>query len=365
MSSTWGENIKISIFGESHSAGIGIVLDGIPAGFTIDFAKILNQIKRRAPGNDQSSTSRKELDFPKILSGILNGVTEGSPISAIIENTNTKSADYQNLLNTPRPGHSDFCAYVKYKQHNDIKGGGHFSGRLTAPLVFAGSVARQILETKNIFVTAHAQRIAKIDDNKFCETDIDLNLAKKLIEEFFPVINKNTKEKMYEEISKAKSNGDSVGGIIECAVIGLPVGIGGAMFGGLESKISSIVYGIPAVKAIEFGAGFSSCDMFGSENNDEFYYDDKQAIKTYTNNCGGILGGISNSMPLIFRVGIKPTPSIYKEQRTVNLQTKENEKLIINGRHDPCIVPRAIPVIEAVTALAILDAILGDKSYDL
>ncbi len=355
MSSILGEKIKVSIFGESHSAGIGVVIDGLPANYKIDFDKVLSQMARRAPGQDKTSTKRKEADFPKIMSGLINDTTEGSPLCAVIENTNTKSADYNSVLSCPRPGHSDYCAFIKYQNANDIRGGGHFSGRLTAPIVFAGAVARQILEQKGIFLAAHAQQIYNVCDEKFDPINVDKKLLERLGNEFFPVINQETKAKMYEAVEQKRLENDSVGGIIECAVVGLPCGLGEPMFGGVENRLSSALFGIPAVKAVEFGLGFDVVNQTGSTNNDEFYYDEQKNVKTYTNNCGGILGGITNSMPLIFRLAIKPTPSISKEQRTVDLTEKVNTTLSIHGRHDPCIVPRAVPVIEAITALTVLD----------
>ncbi len=358
MSSTWGEKLKISIFGESHSEAIGVVIDGLPANEEIDFDEILCQMKRRAPGQDKSATPRKEADFPRILSGFLNGKTEGSPLGVIIENTNTRSQDYNNVLSCPRPGHSDYPAKVKYLGANDIRGGGHFSGRLTAPIVFAGAVARQILEKKGITIGAHAQRIFTVEDEKFDMVNVDKELLNKLNKEYFSVISDESKRLMVREIEFKRLEQNSVGGIVECAVVGLPAGIGSPMFDGIENKLSSILFGIPAVKAVEFGSGFDCTLETGKDNNDEFYYDDEKNVKTYTNNAGGILGGITTGMPLVFRVGIKPTASISLTQRTVDLQKNENADIEIHGRHDPCIVPRAIPVVEAVTAIAILDMLL-------
>ncbi len=355
MASTWGEKVKISIFGESHSDGIGVVIEGLPAGETIDMDKVLLQMQRRAPGQDKSATTRKEADTPHILSGFIDGKTEGSALCVIIGNTNTRSGDYNNVLNSPRPGHSDYTAFVKYKASNDIRGGGHFSGRLTAPLVFAGAVARQILENKGITIAAHAYKIAGVKDESLDPVNVTKEELNVLNKEYFSVISKDAKSKMAEKIEEARLNQDSVGGVIECAVIGLPVGLGEPMFGGVESKLASILYGIPAVKAVEFGKGFDCAELLGSENNDEFYYDKNGEVKTYTNNSGGILGGITNAMPLMLKVAVKPTPSISKGQRTVDLVKKENTNLVIKGRHDPCIVPRAIPVVEAAVAIAILD----------
>lgn len=357
MSSTWGKKIKISIFGESHGNGIGVVIDGLPSGFTVDMNAVLKQMARRAPGNDKTATPRKESDTPNILSGLLNNVTTGAPLCAVINNNNTKSTDYSNLLDCPRPGHSDYCAYVKYNGFNDISGGGHFSGRITAPIVFAGAICRQILHNNyGINIAAHISNIGNIFDADFNSTNTDLQLLNRLNSTSFSVINENIEEKMREEVESARMECDSVGGSVECMVAGLNAGIGEPMFGGVEGVISSIIFGIPAVKGIEFGKGFELAKMRGSKSNDPFMFKDSKVVTT-TNNCGGILGGITNGMPVVFKVAIKPTPSISKEQDTVNLQTKQNAKLIVNGRHDPCIVPRAVPVIEAATAIAIINMI--------
>lgn len=352
--STFGKKIKVSVFGESHGEAIGAVIDGVPAGFEIDMDKVLVQMARRAPGKDKTATPRLEKDFPRVMSGILNGVTTGAPIACVIENTNTKSADYSNLLENPRPGHSDYTAFVKYGGNNDIRGGGHFSGRLTAPIVFAGAVLRQILEKKGIKIAAHISSIGNVYDSRFDGTEISDELIDTLNNSAFSLVDGSVEEKMRETVESARKDGDSVGGTIECAVVGMPIGVGGPLFSGIEGEISKAVFGIPAVKGIEFGAGFDSAHRRGSENNDAFEYKDGKVV-TKTNNCGGILGGISNGMPIIFRAAIKPTPSISKQQETVNLKTKENTTLSVKGRHDPCIVPRAVPVIEAAAAIAIFD----------
>lgn len=352
--STFGKKIKVSVFGESHGEAIGAVIDGVPAGFEIDMDKVLVQMARRAPGKDKTATPRLEKDFPKVMSGILNGVTTGAPIACVIENTNTKSADYSNLLENPRPGHSDYTAFVKYGGNNDIRGGGHFSGRLTAPIVFAGAVLRQILEKKGIKIAAHISSIGNVYDSRFDGAEISDELIDTLNNSAFSLVDGSVEEKMRETVESARKDGDSVGGTIECAVVGMPIGVGGPLFSGIEGEISKAVFGIPAVKGIEFGAGFDSAHRRGSENNDAFEYKEGKVV-TKTNNCGGILGGISNGMPIIFRAAIKPTPSISKQQETVNLKTKENTTLSVKGRHDPCIVPRAVPVIEAAAAIAIFD----------
>lgn len=356
MSSTWGKKVKISIFGESHGNGIGVVIDGLPAGFKVDNDKLLAQMARRAPGKDKTATPRKENDLPNVLSGMLDNVTTGAPLCGVINNTNTKSGDYSNLLDCPRPGHSDYTAFVKYNSFNDIRGGGHFSGRLTAPLVFAGEICRQILEEKGIKIAAHISQINGIKDEPFNPTEIDKNLMDRLSQSSFSLINIEAEAPMRAAVEKARIEQDSVGGIIECAITGLPAGLGEPMFGGVEGVISSIIFGIPAIKGIEFGKGFELAQMRGSKSNDPYEYVNGTVV-TKTNNCGGILGGITNAMPLIFRACVKPTPSISQEQDTVNLQKQCNDKLSVQGRHDPCIVPRAVPVIEACTAIALMNLI--------
>ena len=285
---------------------------------------------------------------------MLGDTLTGAPLCAVIENTNTKSGDYGNLLNCPRPGHSDYTAYVKYNASNDIRGGGHFSGRLTAPIVFAGAICRQILEEKGIKIAAHIASIGNVNDISFNPVFIVDKLINKLNNSSFALIDDSVEEKMRAEVESARLAQDSIGGTIECAVSGIEAGIGEPMFEGVEGVIAKAVFGVPAIKGIEFGKGFELSKMRGSQSNDPFEYKDGKVV-TKTNNCGGILGGITNGMPVIFRAGVKPTPSISKEQDTVDLQKKENAKLVINGRHDPCIVPRAVPVIEAVTAVAILN----------
>lgn len=354
MSSTYGEKIKISVFGESHGGGIGVVIDGLPAGEAIDFDAVLAQMARRAPGRDKTATPRKESDLPRVLSGMLGGVLTGAPLCAVIENTNTRSQDYGDLLAKPRPGHSDYTAYIKYHGANDIRGGGHFSGRITAPLVFAGAVCRQLLERRGIQIAAHIQSVGSIHDKPFDPVAVPSALIKRLSASSFALIDESAEEAVRAEIEAARLAQDSVGGTIECAVTGLPAGVGEPMFDGLEGAIAKAVFGVPAVKGIEFGAGFALAAMRGSRANDAFCYQNGHVV-TETNHCGGILGGIANGMPLIFRCAVKPTPSISQPQKTVDLQTGENTVLTIHGRHDPCIVPRAVPVIEAVTALAIIN----------
>ena len=358
MSSNFGSNLKISIFGQSHSEAIGIVIDGLPAGEEIDINHILEFMRRRAPGRTSVSTERKEADLPEILSGIIDGKTCGAPLSMIIRNTNTISSDYDDLKDIPRPGHADFTAAVKYNVFTDIRGGGHFSGRLTAPLCFAGAVCIQILKRKGIEVAAHVKSINNVWDDKIDSTDFNIKTIKSAAGKEIPVINDKSEIKMKDVILKAKENGDSVGGIIECFIIGMPVGVGEPMFDGIENHISSAVFAIPAVKGIEFGAGFEAARLLGSQNNDDFYFDENMQVKTKTNNHGGILGGISSGMPIVFSTAFKPTPSIASIQQSINLTKETEQELIIKGRHDPCIVPRAVPCIEAAAAIAILDLML-------
>ena len=365
MSSTWGNKLKISIFGESHSKGIGIVIDGIPAGTVVDFPQLLDFMGRRSSKGGSLDTARIEADFPQIQSGLLPDVNNpnlliacGTPICAVIENNNTRSKDYDKMRSIARPGHADYTGFVRYNGFNDIRGGGHFSGRLTAPLCFAGAVAVQFLRSQGIEVGAHIASVAGIADKAFDPVSVSAQELREVTGKFFPVLDEMQGQKMQDRIRQAKEEQDSVGGIIECAAVGLSAGLGSPMFDCVESKISSIIFGIPAVKGIEFGSGFGFAEMMGSQSNDPFCIKDG-AVKTTSNHNGGILGGITNSMPLIFRTVIKPTPSIGKIQDTVNFMTGENTQLSITGRHDPCIVRRAVPCIESAAAIALMDILLG------
>lgn len=357
MSSMWGKNIKISVFGESHGKAIGIVIDGLPRGIELNIENIKKEMKRRAPGRNKISTPRKEGDKFEIVSGFFNGRTTGTPLTSIIYNTDQRSRDYEAAKSILRPGHADYTGYVKYSGFNDYRGGGHFSGRLTAPLVFAGAIAKQILSKDNILIAAHIKSIGNINDTSFEPININENLLKTLQNKEFCVIQDEKGEEMKDYILKVKDELDSVGGVIETAVINLPVGIGSPLFDSVESRLSQLLFSIPAVKAVEFGAGFEMTKMKGSESNDELYIDNGN-IKSYSNNNGGILGGITNGMPIIFKTAIKPTPSIGRLQRTVDISKGENIELQTEGRHDPCIVPRAVPVIEGAAALAILDLMI-------
>lgn len=353
MSNIWGNNFKISIFGESHSTAMGVVIDGIPAGTKLDFDKINFELQRRSPGKNNLSTPRNESDAFEILSGYFNNYTTGTPFSAIIKNTDVRSADYDNIKYRVRPSHADYSGSVKYNGFNDYRGGGHFSGRITALLVFAGAVAKQILENKGINIKAHIRSIKDINDVSYLNTSSDE------IDSFFPVINNEIKAVMIKTITDASANGDSVGGSVECKIDGVNAGLGDPFFDSVESRLSQLLFSIPGVKGVEFGLGAEISRGFGSQMNDEFY-NDNGTVKTKTNNAGGINGGITNGMPIIFTAYMRPTPSISKEQNTVDLNSKNNTKLVISGRHDPCIVLRAVPVIEACAALCMADFILGE-----
>lgn len=347
MASIFGNKLRVSIFGQSHSEGIGVTMDGLPSGIQVDMDKLNSFLERRAPGNSDTATSRRESDRPEFLSGLLNGITCGAPLTAIIRNEDVKSQDYDEMKNTPRPGHADYTAHVKYDGNEDYRGGGHFSGRLTAPLCVAGGISIQVLEALGISITSE---ILEIGGEKI-----------------------NSPEDISRLILAAKEEGDSLGGIVECRISGVPVGVGDPIFDGVENRISQAVFGIPAIKGIEFGAGFNAARMKGSENNDCYYMYNEEielgskegeekvvkasVIRTKTNNAGGILGGIANGEEIVFRVAVKPTPSIAKEQETVDYDGNETI-LQVKGRHDPCIVPRVLPCVESAAAIAILDLML-------
>lgn len=356
MSSTTGNKLKISVFGESHGEAVGVVIDGLPSGIKIDFSELERFMKRRAPGG-RLATPRKEADEPKFLSGLYDGVTTGFPLCAIIENTNTRSGDYK-FKDTPRPSHADYTAAIKYGGYADMRGGGHFSARLTAPICIAGGIAKQILEEKGIFVGAHLKSVGNV-----CDADFPLYPEKWLFDDIakkeLAVINTSVIEEMIGVIESARAEGDSVGGVVECSVVGLPAGLGDPMFDGIENRLAKNLFAVPAVKGVEFGSGFEGSKLLGSQNNDEFCMTEGK-ISTKTNNAGGILGGITTGMPLVLRAALKPTPSISRPQQTLDISTGKETALEIKGRHDPCVAVRAVPVIEAVTALTLLDIILED-----
>lgn len=357
MSSVTGEKVKLSVFGESHGEAIGCVIDGLPSGIKLDFEKINKEMARRAAGATKGSTARVEKDIPHILSGVLDGKTTGAPLAMIIENTNVKSGDYSNIAVVPRPSHSDYPAYVKYGGNNDIRGGGHFSGRLTACLVFAGAIAKQALAKKGITVGAHIKRIGSVCDSGFDLNSVTAAELEALSKESFSLIDKSVRAEMEAEIEKYSSQQDSIGGEIECAVTGLPVGLGGNIFDTVEGRLSKMLFAVPAVKGVQFGLGFGFAESCASSVNDSYEVKDGR-VSLLSNNNGGVLGGMTNGAPLVFSVAIKPTPSISRKQKSVNLTTMENEELEIKGRHDACIVPRAVSVIEAAAAFELLNIVL-------
>lgn len=360
MSSIWGNQVKISLFGESHGAAVGVVLDGLPAGIALNEQDIQKEMARRAPG-DKLATPRKEADAYEILSGFVDGHTTGTPLCAMIRNTNTRSTDYDGFRVTPRPGHADYTGGVKYQGHNDIRGGGHFSARVTAGLVFAGAVAKQILSEKGIYIGAHLKQVYQTEDGSFTEETMTKQVFDLLQGMRLPTLQREAGEAMEQAILTARAEGDSVGGVIETAVIGLPAGFGNPFFDSVESRLSHMLFSVPGVKGVEFGAGFAIAKCKGSQANDPFFAENG-TVKTKTNNNGGINGGITNGMPMVFRVALKPTPSIAKEQETVNLETMENTTIAIKGRHDPCIAVRGVPVVEAATAVCLLD-ILAEGGF--
>lgn len=346
-----------SLFGESHGKGIGAVLDNLPGGEEIDLDKIGEFMARRAPKKDGTSTMRSEKDIPEILSGLFEGKTTGTPLAAVILNTDQHSGDYGNISHIARPAHADYTGFLRYNGANDPRGGGHFSGRITAPLCFAGAVCGQILERRGIVTGAHIASIKGERDSAFDPVNVTAEQLEAVKRRPFPTLSEDAEAKMRGIINDARMNLDSVGGIVECAAVGFPAGIGSPMMDGLENIISRLVFAIPAVKGIEFGCGFSAADMFGSENNDEFRINNGKIV-TETNNHGGILGGISSGMPIIFRVAFKPTPSISRPQKSVDFKDMTEQELVIKGRHDPCVVPRAVPCVEAALNIALLSALL-------
>lgn len=356
MSSEFGNLLKVSVFGQSHGKAIGVVVDGLPAGEAIDLEELDRFLDRRRTGKNRLSTARKESDVPVFLSGLENGVTCGAPLCAVIENSDQHSSDYRELRDKPRPGHADYTAYVKWKGQADMRGGGHFSGRLTAPLCVAGGIARQILARRGVYVGAHLWSVGTERDTPF-----PLRPTRELFEAVaakpFPVLDDQAGERMQSLILEARQAQDSVGGVIECAATGMPAGLGDPMFGGVENRLASALFGIPAVKGVEFGDGFAAARAHGSENNDPFIMEGGR-VAAETNHAGGILGGITSGMPIVLRTAMKPTPSIARPQRTVSLSAGAETELVIHGRHDPCIAHRAVPVVEAVTAAVLLDLLL-------
>lgn len=353
MPATWKSNLEVTIFGESHGKAIGVVLGNFPAGIKLDEEFIAAQMKKRAPGQNTISTSRKEADKVEIVSGVFEGVTTGAPICGMIYNSDQHSQDYSILKEKMRPAHSDYPASIRYQGFNDVRGGGHFSGRITAPIVFAGAMCKLALKQKEIQIISHIAQIKDVHDERF-PLEITPAMVAKLEAMQYPVLKDGVFEQMSQTIDAARRSQNSVGGKIECAILNVPAGLGNPFFDSVESKISSLMFSIPAVKSIAFG-NESISELTGLEANDEYFYDENEAVKTTTNNNGGILGGITNGMPIVFTLGLKPTSSISLKQKTIDIKNRENTTLEIVGRHDPCVVLRAAVVVEAMSAIATLD----------
>lgn len=363
MSSTFGKHIEVSVFGASHGTAIGAVVDGLPAGIHIDLDKLQDFMKRRAPGQNALTTQRKEADIPEFMAGLVDGMLSGSPLAFQIRNTSQHSNDYKNLRDIPRPSHADFTARVRYGDKVDMRGGGHFSARLTAPLCVAGGIALQILEQKGIRIAAHLKQVGPIKDQPMDLAHPDMDALQAINHESIAMVNPQARQEATRIISELRDRGNSTGGLVQVFATGLPAGLGNPNFDGIENRLSRVVFGIPAVKGISFGSGFDGIFSTGAEQNDPFTIQNGKVV-TKSNNSGGIQGGITNGMPLVMQVGIKPTPSIYTEQDSISFSTQENTKLVIKGRHDPCVALRAVPVVEAVTALVLLD-FLGEIDHEL
>lgn len=349
MKNSFGSAISVTLFGESHGAEIGAVIDGVAPGIKVDYEYINAKLDQRRPYG-KISTARREKDEFRIVSGVYNGYTTGTPIAILIPNENTKSCDYNALRDTPRPSHADYVAEIKYHGFQDTRGGGHFSGRITAALVAAGAIVNYALQNKGIYIGTHISSLCSVMDECISSAED----ARSLSDKIFPTVSPLAEEKMKEKIESAAAMGDSVGGILESAVYGMPAGVGEPFFDSMESVLSHALFSVPAIKGVEFGAGFKVADMYGSEANDPFTVEDG-TVKTKTNNSGGINGGITNGMPIIFRCAVKPTPSIYKEQDSISMSELTNKKIKIEGRHDPAIIHRVRAVVDAVTALTLAD----------
>lgn len=359
MKNTFGTSLSVTLFGESHGNSIGAVLDGMPAGVAVDTDFLNRQTELRKP-KGKISTKRHEADEVCIVSGVFEGKTTGTPICVVIKNGDTKSKDYEKTKNLLRPSHADYTAHIKYNGYEDYRGGGHFSGRITAPLVAVGAIVIDALKQKGVEIGTHIKKIADVSDRDFNNFDEDF---KKIQNNPFAVLDSEKAKLMTELIETAAAEGDSIGGILQTAVTGLPAGVGEPWFDTVESVLAHALFSVPAVKGVEFGRGFEFADLKGSEANDEWRINDGE-ISTVTNNNGGINGGITNGMPIVINTVIKPTPSIAKEQNTVDIEKNENSKLIINGRHDPCIVHRAAVVVSSVTAIALCDLLLQKYGAD-
>ena len=361
MRSTWGNNLQLTIFGESHGPAIGVVVDGLPIGLSVDEEAVARDMARRAPGQDPTATARREADRVRIVSGLYRGHTTGAPLCGLIENTNVRSGDYEAMQRLMRPGHADYAGYVKYRGMNDPRGGGHFSGRLTAPLVFAGALCRQALAARGIEVGAHIASIAGVEDAPMDPVGVDAQTLRALRDARFALLDPAREAAMRARVEEARLAGDSVGGSIEVAAVGVPAGLGAPFFDSLESTLAHLLFSIPAVKGVAFGDGFGLCAMRGSGANDAMRVQDGR-VTCETNHNGGVTGGITNGMPVVCRVAVKPTPSIAQPQRTVDVSCMADAQMEIRGRHDPCIVPRAVPVAESAMLLALTDLLLEEET---
>lgn len=361
MRSTWGNNLQLTIFGESHGPAIGVVVDGLPIGLSVDEEAVARDMARRAPGQDPTATARREADRVRIVSGLYRGHTTGAPLCGLIENTNVRSGDYEAMQRLMRPGHADYAGYVKYRGMNDPRGGGHFSGRLTAPLVFAGALCRQALAARGIEVGAHIASIAGVEDAPMDPVGVDAQTLRALRDARFALLDPAREAAMRARVEEARLAGDSVGGSIEVAAVGVPAGLGAPFFDSLESTLAHLLFSIPAVKGVAFGDGFGLCAMRGSGANDAMRVQDGR-VTCETNHNGGVTGGITNGMPVVCRVAVKPTPSIARPQRTVDVSCMADAQMEIRGRHDPCIVPRAVPVVESAMLLALTDLLLEEET---
>ena len=361
MRSTWGNNLQLTIFGESHGPAIGVVVDGLPIGLSVDEEAVARDMARRAPGQDPTATARREADRVRIVSGLYRGHTTGAPLCGLIENTNVRSGDYEAMQRLMRPGHADYAGYVKYRGMNDPRGGGHFSGRLTAPLVFVGALCRQALAARGIEVGAHIASIAGVEDAPMDPVGVDAQTLRALRDARFALLDPAREAAMRARVEEARLAGDSVGGSIEVAAVGVPAGLGAPFFDSLESTLAHLLFSIPAVKGVAFGDGFGLCAMRGSGANDAMRVQDGR-VTCETNHNGGVTGGITNGMPVVCRVAVKPTPSIARPQRTVDVSCMADAQMEIRGRHDPCIVPRAVPVVESAMLLALMDLLLEEET---
>lgn len=356
MSSTIGNTIKVTLFGESHGEAVGVVIDSLPAGQSIDLEELEGFLARRAPGG-RYATQRKESDKPRILSGLVDGITCGSPLCAVFENGDTQPEEYLKHRFLPRPGHGDYPNFIRHEGYSDVRGGGHSSARLTAPLALAGGIAKQLLAQKGIRVQARLLSVGKVKDIPLDPVNPDCQALEAAAQREIPALTQAAADGMAALIQEVRAEGDSIGGVVECCVTGLPAGLGAPIFDGVENEISRIVFGIPAVRGIQFGAGFDAAEMRGSAHNDPYCIDETGEIRTKTNHHGGVLGGMTSGMPLLFQTAFKPTPSIALEQQTVDLLTRTETTIQIKGRHDPCVALRAVPCVEAAAALAILSLI--------